>query len=140
MTYDFERQIIRPGDQPAKIADIALMNEGELLVLRAQIDALLPVTKLSDMNLERELTLQLRSAQTLQQSVLDDEETPANQKAQVMNSVANTLQHLVKMQVEYYTPERLKLIEAALVRTLKEWPDEQTHAFFQRYEALLNAK
>lgn len=117
--------------------NLAKLTEGELLYLRSQIDAVLPVTRLADMNLERELTLQLRSAQALQQIVLEDTHTPANQKAQVMNSVSATMQQLVKMQIDYYTPERLKKIESALVTVLSTFDTDMTKDFFTRYEEIL---
>lgn len=116
------------------------MKEDELLVLRARIDELLPVKDLSDLNLERELMLQLRAAQALQTKVIDDQLTPANQKAQVMNSVATIIQNLVKMQLEQYTPERLKRIELALIQMLKTMPEDQTEEFFKQYEVILSGE
>lgn len=113
------------------------MTEAELLRLRAKVDALLPMTQLSDVNLERELMLQFRVAQNLQTDITNDREIPANQKAQVMNSVASTLQSLVKMQIEYYTPERLKRIELILIDMLNKMPEDQTREFFEKYERLL---
>lgn len=112
-------------------------SEEELLLLRGRIDTHLPVIRLADVNLERELMLQLRAAQALQTRVLDDELTAANQKAQVMNSVASTIQNLIKLQAEQYTPERLKRIENLLVDTLNELPEDMTRDFFQKYEEIL---
>lgn len=126
-----------PKGRVKEAVDLSEMDEQELLVLRSKIDALLPVTKLSDLNLERELMLQLRAAQALQTRVLDDANIQANQKAQVMNAVAATIQNLVKMQLEYYTPERLKKIEIALVRTLQSWQPDRVEDFFKRYEEIL---
>lgn len=129
--------LMDPIGRASSTVDLERLTEQELLVMRIKIDALLPITKLADMNLERELTLQFRSAQALQNLILDDIHTAANQKAQVMNSVSSNLQSLVKMQAEYYTPERLKKIEAALVETLNTWPESQTAEFFEKYEQLL---
>lgn len=116
------------------------MKEDELLVLRARIDELLPVKDLSDLNLERELMLQLRAAQALQSKIIDDQLVQANQKAQVMNSVATIIQNLVKMQLDQYTPERLKRIELALIQMLKTMPDDQTEEFFKQYEVILSGE
>lgn len=137
-TYAFDGKIVTP-EVKAPAHDLTSMSEAELLFLRAQVDALLPVKRLSDMNLEMELTLQLRSAQALQQIVLEDVHTPANQKAQVMNSVASTISSLIKMQVDYYTPERLKKIEAALIKALNTLDTAQTEGFFTKYEEILAA-
>lgn len=117
--------------------NLQAMTEQELLSLRTRIDNLLPVIKLADMDLERELTLQFRSAQTLQAAIIEDPMVPANQKAQVLNATASTIQSLVKMQEDYFTPERLKKIEAALVDLLNTWPAEQTEKFFSQYEKIL---
>lgn len=112
------------------------LSESELLSLRAEIQNMLPARRLQDINLEQELVYQLRTAQLLQEAVMstDDLEIPANQKAQVLNSVAATIQHLIKMQSDLYTFERFKRIESMLVRLLNTWPDEQTREFFTRYE------
>lgn len=120
--------------------DLSKLDEEDLLILRSQIDDLLPVKRLADVNLEEELMLQLRTAQALQSRVIKDDLTPANQKAQVIGSVASTIQNLVKMQLEYYTPERLKHIESALIATLNEWPAEMTQKFFEQYEKILERK
>ena len=107
-----------------------------LLELRAKIDEHLPATALKDMNLETELVVQFQTVKALQSRVLEDDETPANQQAQVANSCASTLQQLAKMQGEQYTAERFKQIENLLVRLLNSWPDDMTKDFFRQYEAL----
>lgn len=106
----------------------------ELLAMRTAIDARLPATALKDMNLEQELVTQYLKVVALQEKVLLDERTPANQLAQVSNSVAATLQQLVSMQSKFHTSERLKEIEARLIRTLNKIPDEYVQEFFKWYE------
>lgn len=117
--------------------DLEKFSEDELLELRQLILEYLPASHLKDLDLEQELVLQFRQAQYLQSSILNNTSIPPNQHAQVMNSVNATLQHLVKMQSEFYTFERFKRIEGILVRLLNEWPEEQTAEFFRRYEAEL---
>lgn len=119
--------------------NLAGMDEHELLTLRAEIDQRLVVKKLEDMDMERELVLQLRMSQALQTNIIDDDRVPANQKAQVMNSVASTIQQITKMQGEIYTSERLKRIESALIKQLNQWPEDQTRTFFERYTEILNS-
>lgn len=119
--------------------NLAGMGEHELLTLRAEIDQRLVVKKLEDMDMERELVLQLRMSQALQTNIIDDDRVPANQKAQVMNSVASTIQQITKMQGEIYTSERLKRIESALIKQLNQWPEDQTRTFFERYTDILNS-
>lgn len=112
-------------------------EEEELLELRNAITNMLPASHLKDLDLEQELVLQFRRAQHLQDRVLRQLDIPPNQQAQVLNSVASTLQQLVKMQSDFYTYERLKKIEGILVNLLNQWPEDQTEEFFRRYEAEL---
>ena len=66
--------------------------------------------------------------------VIDDMDTPANQKAQVANSVVSTLAQLVKMQEDLRRDERLKRIESVLLEVIKTLPEETKAAFFEEYE------
>lgn len=116
--------------------DIDNMSVEELLALRAEIDARLPARGLSDMNLEGELVRQYYQVKALQAEVLVDYETPANQKAQVSNAVAGTLQQLVKMQTDLKRDEQLKLIEIALLEAIEDLPQDKKDGFFVRYEKI----
>ena len=60
----------------------------ELLDLRARIERRLPARSLKDLDLERELVLQVMALQQLQNSVIDDDDTPANQKAQTASALS----------------------------------------------------
>lgn len=75
--------------------------------------------------------------QRLQNKVLEDEENPTSQKAQVAGQVAGTLSSLGKLQSEVYASERLKQIEAILIGVINEMPKKVQEAFFEKYEALL---
>ena len=75
------------GDTDKLTTMLSTLDLGELLALRSQIDARLPMTQLSEMNLEEELVRQYLTVQAVQTACLADSETPANQKAQVANSV-----------------------------------------------------
>jgi len=86
---------------PAKQAQaLESMSLQSLLELRARIDEALPATALKDLDLEQELVIQYQTLKALQKRVLDDDEVPANQRAQVANSVGATLQNLGKMPTE----------------------------------------
>lgn len=89
---------------------------------------------LQELNLESELLEQYAKVKELQDHVMHDPEIPANQKAQVANSVASTIKMLVESQEKYYSQERFKRIEATLVRVMKTWPPEQAEAFLVEYE------
>ena len=117
--------------------DLRGMPLDELLDLRSRIEALLPAKSLQDMDLQRELVLQVLALQALQQRVLGDNETPANQQAQCANSLSAALANLVKVQTGLYTSERLKRVEALLIATLDEMPKDSQEQFLAKYEELL---
>lgn len=124
------------GDEKPQIySDIQDWNVEELLNLRAEIDRLLPSTKLKEMDLEKELVLQYHKVVALQTRVLEDDRTPANQLAQVSNAVAGTLQQLVTMQAKFHTSERLKEIEGRLIKALNKVPKQYLEEFFEWYES-----
>lgn len=116
--------------------EIEEMTAADLRTMRARIDAHLPETSMSNINLEKELLEQFQAVKDLQSSVLDDPETPANQKAQVANAVAATLNQLIKMQSEYYTSERFKAIEALMVKFMKKLPKDMVDEFLTEYETI----
>lgn len=124
------------GDEKPQIySDIQDWNVEGLLNLRAEIDRLLPSTKLKEMDLEKELVLQYHKVVALQTRVLEDDRTPANQLAQVSNAVAGTLQQLVTMQAKFHTSERLKEIEGRLIKALNKVPKQYLEEFFEWYES-----
>lgn len=116
------------------------LTEEQLLDLRARVDERLPARRLKDVNLEVELVRQLSAVHRLQTEVMADENTPANQKAQCAGQVANVLAVLSKLQVEVYSSERLKKIEAVLVETVNLMPPATQEFFFAEYEKRLEAK
>jgi len=111
----------------------------QLLEMRAQIDAQLPVKDLKDLDLSRELVLQVQALQALQRRVMEDTSTPANQIAQCANSLSSALSNLVKVQNEVYVSERLKRIEAILIDCLDTLPEKAQRRFFEQYERELGA-
>jgi hypothetical protein len=129
------------GQKPPRAAthslqlDLTGMPVDELLELRAQIEQRLPVKQLKDLNLEQELVLQLLTSQQLQRDVLQDDEIPANQRAQCLNAVAAIIAQLVKLQTEVYTSERLKRIEGYLIESLRQLPLQGQAKFLELYEA-----
>lgn len=123
------------SQRQAAPTNLDLMNTEELLALRAEVERRLPALSLSDMDLEKELVIQFLKVKGVQETVLSPGSgTPANQMAQVSNTVAQTLQNLVSMQAKFHTAERLKEIESRLIKTLNKMPDEYTQEFFEWYE------
>ena len=109
----------------------------ELLDLRARIERRLPARSLKDINLERELVLQVMALQQLQNSVIDDDDTPANQKAQTASALSAALMNLVKVQSEVQSTERRKLQEAVLISALNALPEETARQFLESYRRAL---
>lgn len=138
--YSGGQQYLQPERIP-KISrqgvDLDSYDDDQLIELRAEIDERLPAKRLKDVNLEEELVRQLTVAQSLQRATLEDFECPANQKAQVLNSVASALAVLGKLQVELYSSERLKRAESVMIETISSLPKEQQVSFLDLYEANL---
>lgn len=109
----------------------------QLLELRLEIDKRIPVRGLRDLDLNRELVLQVLALQQLQADVINDDDTPANQRAQVANSLSSALANLVRVQGDVYTTERLKKLEALYVDALNLLPEEVKHTTIEAYTRLL---
>ena len=109
----------------------------ELVRFRDEITRQLPATELSKLNLEEEVLLQYHVLREMQSEVLSSDEVPANQRAQVANSVASILKTLGDYQVALYTSERFKEIENLLIRHLSLLPEESAAKFITEYEQIL---
>lgn len=126
-----------PAAKGPGLADIIVgMSNDDLLSLRQKIDLRLK-TDLSRLNLAEELGLQYRAAMVLLDSIQDDQDVPANQRAQVLNSVRTTLGEIIKQQKVVFNAERLKRYESAMLKVLQSLPPEQTRIFFDLYEEFL---
>jgi len=112
------------------------LDDKALLVLRGRIDAKMKID-LSRMNLAEELGLQYKSGMALLTDVQADKETPANQKAQVFNSVSKMLQDIIKSQKIVYSAERLKRFEVALLKVLGQLPGASARTYFDLYGEFL---
>ena len=112
------------------------MSQAELRRLRGEIDRLLPSGDVGSMNLEDELVQQYLKTKDLMDETLLDEGCPANQKAQVCNSVVTILGQLVKLQEDLKREQIVKLMEATLVEAIKTLPEEVKLEFFAEYERM----
>lgn len=118
----------------SKDLDLDSMNLDDLLALRDEIDAKLPKTSIKDIDLEKELVLQYMRGKELQATIAQDEGVPANQRAQIANSVRTSLNELVKLQQAIYGAEQGRRMEAALAKALRTLPEEAQHVFFDAYQ------
>ncbi len=129
-------QAAMAGTAPEKEGfDLDAMSVEELRELRDEIDRRLPEDTLDSLNLEKELVGQYRKTKDLMDSVLHDDETPANQRAQVANSVVTSLGHLVKLQEDLKREETLKLMETVLLDTIGVMGDDVKNAFLREYKS-----
>ena len=124
------------GPGKSKGADLDLLNEIELRMLRGEIERRLPPNTLSSLNLEDELVNQYNLVKLLQSQVLNDDSIPLNQRSQLAGQVASTLQQLVKMQSEFHTAERFKKLEGFMVKAIRAMPVEAASKFLDDYEEL----
>lgn len=116
--------------------DLDGMTVDDLLELRAAVYEKLPQKSLNDLDMAQESVLQLLTLQKLQRDVADDNDVPANQRAQVGNSVTSMISNLVKMQESVYSSERFKKIEQALMQCIKNLPEDTQREFIERYEKI----
>ncbi len=116
--------------------NISMLSLTELMQLREDIHRRLPPRKLAELDLEEELVLQFQQGKALFNAVVADQNVPTNQRAQVANSCTALLEHLTKLQDSLYNSERIKALELALVRAIRDLPEEQQLAFFANYEKI----
>lgn len=105
-----------------------------LEAIQRTLAEILPSKTLLDVNLEHELLNLLRTGQQLMHTVLSDLDVPANQKAQVINSLASTIDQLVKLQNSVHDSERVKRLEHVFTKTLKSLPTEVAESALQVYQ------
>ena len=91
-----------PFSKPTHVlqVDVGSMPLDQLLELRNRVEQLLPVKNLKDLDLNRELVLQVLALQSLQNRVLTDDEAPANLQAQIANSLFQPLKTPAKLQFD----------------------------------------
>lgn len=118
------------------------MTELQLLLMRQEIDLLLPTKFLADLNMEEELMAQYMLAKHLQNNVHQDSEKGVTdkEKGQLLRMATTTLESLIKLQNSTYTSERIKHVEVALALAFEETPLEVRQAFYTKYEAMISEK
>jgi len=114
--------------------DLSVFSIEQLEALQQHLAEVLPSQTLLDVNLEHELLNLLRTGQQLMTRVLSDDDVPANQKAQVINSLASTVDQLVKLQNSVYDSERVKRLEYVFTKALKSLPTEVAEVALQAYQ------
>lgn len=117
-------------------AQLGSLDENDLAQIRFKIDELQPLD-LEALDLNAELALQFRLAKALLVEVQKAGDIPANQKAQIFNSVRAQLADIVKQQESVWGMERLKGFEVAFLKAANSLPDEARDLFFDLYAKFL---
>ena len=129
------RALNKPTELPQDLEGVlSNLPKKDLRRLKSMVDSLLPSQRVKDLDLEDELMQQYEKTKSLMDDCIDDCETSPNQKAQVANSVVNTLGQLVKLQEDLRMQQTLKIMEQALIDTIKGLPKELKDEFFEEYE------
>jgi len=129
------RALNKPTELPQDLEGVlSNLPKKDLRRLKNMVDSLLPSQRVKDLDLEDELMQQYEKTKSLMDDCIDDDETSPNQKAQVANSVVNTLGQLVKLQEDLRMQQTLKIMEQALIDTIKGLPKELKDEFFEEYE------
>lgn len=118
---------------------LAPLSDSELLTLRQKIEARLKI-EIRELNLTEELGLQYRQGKLLLEQVINDKSTPANQKAQVFNSISAMTEKIMKQLKIVYSAERLNRYEKAFIKILKTLPQSEQDTYFDLYGEFLNDK
>ena len=133
-------QALRGEARIGEAVTLGNMSYEEMVALKDLLDAQdmeeNRMHSLGDINLEHELMSQYAKVKKLQTDVLIDDSVPANQRAQVANAVASTLQQLIKMQTEFYTAERFRSIENLMIAYMKKLPLADAQRFLDEYEKI----
>lgn len=91
---------------------------------------------LETLDVAAELALAYQQAKRLAEAAEFDDETPLNQKAQIVNSLNSILASITKSRAEIYSAERNRAMESALLSTLKKFPELQKE-FMAAYKIAL---
>ena len=96
------------------------------------------VESLENLDVAAELALAYQQAKRLAEAAEFDEATPLNQKAQIVNSLNSILASITKSRAEIYSAEQNRVLETALLTTLKRFPELQKE-FMAAYKANLGS-
>lgn len=121
---------IDPNAVPDEVLGcLEALSDAQLMNLRHHLDNLLGI-EINNLNLSEELGLVYRQGKDLLKTIQADDRVPANQKAQVYNSVAAQIDKLSKMRDKVFSQERLKRFEAALIKTIECQGDNKAKSIF----------
>ncbi len=121
------------------LEDFGLGNPAQAQPQQSPKVRVITATRLEDLNVADELLIQYKNAVNLLEAAQHDENIPANQKAQLLNSISAIITNISKTQTDVYNAERLKTLENTLIATLKDFPEVKS-TFLDAYERALNVQ
>lgn len=89
------------------------------------------------LSLKDELLGQYNNARRLYAQIETDDGIPANQKAQVLNTLTSILVQITKSQESLHNSQTFKMMEESLIQTLKRCPEQLQTEFYRIYEETL---
>jgi len=92
------------------------------------------VTNVEAILVNEELAFVFTTTKELLQSVVRSDDTPANQQAQVVNSMLAVIEKIAKLRIDLYNADRVRRIEQTLIKTLRDFPRELQEKFLDAYE------
>lgn len=132
---------VDPRQVPKEVlAIVDTLSQEQMMNLRHHLDMELQI-EINQLNLTEELGLQYRQGKILLNKTQEDSSVPANQKAQVFNSVQAQLDKIVKLRSQVFSQERLKRFEGALLKVLEQiGTDRQKEVFLDLYGSFMRDK
>lgn len=119
------------------LSAVEKLEEKDLVRLRSRLDEILNIG-IGDLNLGEELSLQLRRAQRLLAGIENDDKVSTKDKSQMLNTIQNQLDKIIKQRQVVFSQERLKRYEAAMLKCLESLgTDEQRTTFLELYGSFL---
>lgn len=119
------------------LPDLSGYDVEDLIEIHEQV--LIKLPNVQQIDLQQELVFQFLIAKELLNKARHDEETPLNQKSQVINSAASLLKQLADTQLGIYNSTRFRLMEQVLTETLRSTDLELAQEFLTEYRRRLES-
>jgi len=95
------------------------------------------IGSLKELDLDQELYTNYMEARVFLNTLIGNAAVPANQIAQVMNTISTILKEIVKMQMDLLNAERVKKLEACMISAVKLMDEDAQNEFLKSYETML---
>lgn len=127
------------ADNNATPFDLEDLPELELISLQERIAALLPIKSLGKIDVRAEVLAAYRKAKLLHaEATSKDSIATTAQKVQATNSLASNLVRLANLQNALFDSEMMKRAEMAIIKAMKDQPEDVKRKFFDTYKTALD--